>query len=124
MEQQNVDADFSNKIKFSDEAHFHFDGFVDRQYSRIWGSDNSKAIVEKQMHKVSLFGTDFCLKASSDHFSSKLHLYGQTTTVNDTRYRDIFFVPKLQDMDVSGMWFQQHGASCHKVQETIQLLYE
>lgn len=31
LEQQQVDVDFSNKIIFSDEAHFHFNGFVNRQ---------------------------------------------------------------------------------------------
>ncbi|CAK9827077.1 hypothetical protein ANTRET_LOCUS4812 [Anthophora retusa] len=35
MEQQQVDADFSNKIIFNDEAHFHLDGFVNRQNCRI-----------------------------------------------------------------------------------------
>ncbi|CAK9813004.1 hypothetical protein ANTPLA_LOCUS7629 [Anthophora plagiata] len=49
MEQQ-VYADFSSKIIFSDEAHFHLDGFVNRQNCRIWGSENPREIVEKQMH--------------------------------------------------------------------------
>ncbi|EFN83836.1 hypothetical protein EAI_02650, partial [Harpegnathos saltator] len=50
MEQQQVDADFSNKIIFSDEAHFHLDGLVNRQNCRIWASENPRVIVEKQMH--------------------------------------------------------------------------
>ncbi|EFN83371.1 hypothetical protein EAI_02181, partial [Harpegnathos saltator] len=33
--QQQVDADFSNKIIFSDEADFHLDGLVNRQNCRI-----------------------------------------------------------------------------------------
>lgn len=35
-----------------------------------------------------------------------------------------FFLPKLQDMDVYDMWFQQDGAICHTARETIQLLHE
>ena len=35
-----------------------------------------------------------------------------------------FFVPKLQDMDVYNMWFQQDSVTCHTAQETIQLLHE
>ncbi|CAK9804715.1 hypothetical protein ANTQUA_LOCUS4205 [Anthophora quadrimaculata] len=34
------------------------------------------------------------------------------------------FVPKLQDMNVDDMWFQQNGATCHTTRETIQLLHE
>ncbi|EFN81054.1 hypothetical protein EAI_05801, partial [Harpegnathos saltator] len=49
MEQQ-VDADFSNKSIFSDEAHFHLDGLVNRHNCRIWGSENPRMTVEKQMH--------------------------------------------------------------------------
>jgi len=43
IEHQQVDAACSRKIIFSDEAHFHLDGFVNR-------SDNPHVIVEKQMH--------------------------------------------------------------------------
>ncbi|CAK9818123.1 hypothetical protein ANTQUA_LOCUS9679 [Anthophora quadrimaculata] len=51
----------------------------------------------------------------------------QAITVNGARYRDMiiqFFVPKLQDIDVNDMWFQQDDATCHTAQETIQLLHE
>ena len=47
---QKMDAGFSNKIILSDEAHFHLDGFVNRQNCCVWGSENSRAINEKQMH--------------------------------------------------------------------------
>ena len=46
MEQQQVDADFSNKIIFNGEAHFH----VNRQNCRVWGSENPRVIAEKQIH--------------------------------------------------------------------------
>ena len=45
-----MDPDFSSKIILSDEAHFHLDGFVNRQNCRIWGSENPHVIVEKQMY--------------------------------------------------------------------------
>ncbi|EFN78033.1 hypothetical protein EAI_06421, partial [Harpegnathos saltator] len=115
------------KIIFSDEAHFHLDGLVNgRQNCRIWGAENPRAIVEKQMHPQRV--TVWCgLKASSDH-SSEENAAGQAiTAVNGARYRDMinqFFVPKLQDMDVDDMWFQQDGATCHTARETIQLLHE
>ena len=41
---------------------------------------------------------------------------GQAITVNGTHYHNMiiqFFVPKLLDIDVDDMWFQQDGATCH-----------
>ena len=47
---EHENADFADKIIFSDEAHFHLDGFVNRQNCRIWGEENPRVIHEKQMH--------------------------------------------------------------------------
>jgi len=68
IEHQQVDADCSSKLIFSDKADFHLDGFVNRQNCRIWGSGNPH---------VSLFGGDFELKASLDHTFSKMRLVKQ-----------------------------------------------
>lgn len=38
MEQQQVDVDFSSHMIFSDEAHFHLNGYVNRQIVAFWGS--------------------------------------------------------------------------------------
>lgn len=127
MEQQQVDADFSNKIIFSDEAHFHLDGFVNRQNCRIWGSENPRVIVEKQMHpqRVTVWCGFWAGGIIGPFFFE--NAADQAITVNGARYRDMiiqFFVPKLQDMDVDDMWFQQDGATCHTARETIQLLHE
>ena len=35
-----------------------------------------------------------------------------------------FFVPKLQDMNMDDIWFQQDSAIYHAVRKTIQLLNE
>ena len=40
FEQQAVDGNFSKKIFFSDEVLFIFDGYVNKQNCRIWGSGN------------------------------------------------------------------------------------
>jgi len=44
------DADFVSKIIFSDEAHFHMSGFVNKQNSRLWGTENPQQIEPCQMH--------------------------------------------------------------------------
>ena len=52
---------------------------------------------------------------------------GQAATVNAARYRDAitrFFLPKLDDIDVADMWFQEDGTTCHTADETIQLPQE
>lgn len=51
MKQQKVDADFPNKILFSNEAYFHLYGFGYRQNVCLWSSKNSQVMVEKQMHR-------------------------------------------------------------------------
>lgn len=46
---------------------------------------------------------------------------GQAITVNDARYyNNSVFLPKLQDMNVDDMWFQQDDTTAR---ETIQLLH-
>ena len=69
-----------------------------------------------------MFDTDFELKTSSDHFFE--NATGRAITVNRTYYCDMiiqFFVPKLQNIDVDDMWFQQDGVQ-PDVRRTIQLL--
>ena len=47
---------------------------------------------------------------------------GQAATVNSARYRDMitqFFLPKLDDIDVANMCFQQDDVTCHTTNETI-----
>ena len=44
-------------ILFSDEAHFHVSGYVNRQNMRIWGDENPHETVEapKSREKVTVF---------------------------------------------------------------------
>ena len=43
------------KIVFSDEAHFDLGGYVNKQNSCIWGTENPHAYTQKE----SLFAADF-----------------------------------------------------------------
>ena len=52
---------------------------------------------------------------------------GVRITVNDARYRAMineFLLPKIEDIGVADLWFQQDGATCHTAGETIDLLKE
>lgn len=52
IDQLEADPDFAQKIIFSDEAHFHVGGYVNKQNCRIWGSENPHEYVEKPMHPL------------------------------------------------------------------------
>ena len=44
------DADFGKNFIFSDEAHFDFVGYVNKQNCRIWGIENPHAYIENPTH--------------------------------------------------------------------------
>ncbi|MGC8825361.1 MAG: hypothetical protein ACP5PZ_12360, partial [Bacteroidales bacterium] len=46
------DVDFAKKIIFSNEAHFHIGGYVNKQNCHIWGSENPHEVLEKPMHPL------------------------------------------------------------------------
>jgi hypothetical protein len=45
-----VDENFVKHIIFSDEAHIHLSGFVNKQNCRVWGNENLRVTHEHQMH--------------------------------------------------------------------------
>ena len=57
LEQQEVEGNFSNKIFFSNEAHFILGRYVSKQNCCIWSSENLPVIEEKPLHsdKVALW---------------------------------------------------------------------
>ena len=84
----------------------------------VWGSKNPRAISEKQMHPqhvcCGFWGGDII---GLYFFENEA---GRAASVN--RYRDRitqFFLPKLDDIDVANMWFQDNATA----NETIQLPY-
>ena len=49
----------------------------------------------------------------------------RNVTVNGERYREMiftFFLPKMQELDLLDMCFQQDGAKCHAARITMDLL--
>ena len=122
-----MDAGFSSKIILSDEAHFHLDGFVNRQNCRVWGSEKPRVISEKQTHpqRVAVWCGFWPEGVIGSYFFE--NEAGQAATVNGARYRDTitqFFPPKLDDIDVADTWFQQDDATCRTADETIQSPHE
>ena len=78
------------------------------------------------IRKNELFGAVYWQAASSDRISLK-NAEAVCITVNDTHYRAMineFSLPKIQDIGVVDLWFQQDGATCHTAGEAIDLLKE
>jgi len=114
-------------------AHFHLNGFVNKQNCRIWGSENPRIIHEKQMYPQrvtvrcrlwsrGLIGP-YCFEEAT----------GNTVTVSGKRYRAMisdFLWPRLEelemgmDLNMDTLWLQQDRATCHISRETIALLRE
>jgi len=69
--EQRLVEDEHLKIIFSDEAHFHFDGYVNKQNCRIWESENLH-VMEKPMYPQQVTDMVFGPAASLGHFSSKM----------------------------------------------------
>ncbi|KAG8297997.1 hypothetical protein J6590_108292 [Homalodisca vitripennis] len=127
VEQTEVNGDFSKKIIFSDEAHFHLSGFVNKQNCRIWANENPRVIVEKPMYpeRVTVWCGLWAGGVIWPYFFE--NEVSQAVTVNGVRYREMitdYLWPEIEDRDLDNMWFQEDGATCHTSNETMALLCE
>ena len=120
-------GNFSEKIIFSDEAHFQLDGCVNTQNCRIWGAENPRVIHEKPLHARR--ATVWCGFWAGGvigpcFFENEA---GNAVTVNGVLYRNMiteFLRPQLDGMVMEDMWFQLDGATCHTARGTTELLRE
>ena len=113
-----------NNVWFSDEAHFHLNGVVNRQNFRYWGSEKPEEIAERPLHSPKC--TAWC--AMSTHgiigpfwFEDN---YGDAVTVNAERYRQILAkfwssLRRIRSVDRADQWFQQDGATPHTATATL-----
>ncbi|GFU43897.1 putative DD41D transposase [Trichonephila clavipes] len=113
-----VVPDFHKRILFSDEAHFWFIGYVNKQNCRIWREDNLQVYVETPLHpgKLTVWCASWAGGIIGPYFFKNDE--GHNVTVNGTN----FFIPELNHHDVQELWFQQDGATCHTDRATIDLL--
>ncbi|EFN81170.1 hypothetical protein EAI_00691, partial [Harpegnathos saltator] len=102
------------KIIFSDEAHFWMNGYVNKHNCRILHDAKPHEVRQVAMHpqKVTVWCGSWAGGVIGPYFFE--NDVGVAITVNGERYRTMitnFFWPKLNDMDVDDMWFQQDGAT-------------
>lgn len=121
------DPTFGRKIIFSDEAHFWMNGFVNKQNCRIWSDANPQEVHQVAMHpqKVTVWCGFWVGGVIGPYFFQNDG--GEAITVNGDRYRTMitdFFWPRLNNMNMNDMWFQQDGATCHTADATMNILRE
>ena len=101
-------------VLFSDEAHFHLCGIVNKQNFRYWAVDNPRELHERPLHSPRV--TVWCAIAEFGMWGPYFfEEEGVTLTVTSDRYCDMlrnFLRPKLDELEEE-VWFQQDGATAH-----------
>ena len=108
LEHRRIDAQFSSKIIFSDEAHFTLNGTVNKQNCRIWANENPREYQEQRMHpqKVTVWCALWSKGIIGPYFFEDEA--GNTVTVDSQRYHAMiedYFLPQLEGMDMDDVFF-------------------
>ena len=116
-------------IFFSDEAHFHLGGYVNKQNFRYWDVHNPREMHQEPLHKPKV--TVWCAMSASAIIGPYFfeNHRGQTVTVNSERYAQMlthFFRPELQNNEYfnRNTWFQQDGATAHTANVSMNAVRE
>ena len=115
----------AKKIIFSDEVHFNLGGHVNKQNGRIWGTENPHAYIEKPTHlKRITVRCGFWSRGIIGSFFFQIK-EGEAVTVNSDRYRSMlneFMFTRIEEEDISNIWFQQDGVTGHTAEATLDVL--
>uniref|UniRef100_UPI00358E2D47 uncharacterized protein n=1 Tax=Myxine glutinosa TaxID=7769 RepID=UPI00358E2D47 len=115
-------------LLWSDKAHFHLSGSVNKQNYRYWSEDNPRILHERPLHSDRV--TVWCAVADvgivGPYFFEE---GGVTVTVTSDRYIDMlenFLRPQLEHLELEELdvWFQQDGATAHTARRSLQVLRE
>lgn len=107
---------------FTDEAHFHLEGFVNKQNWRIWGTENPSVCLAKPLHseKVTVWAGMSSKGIIGPFFTRE--------TITSFRYIEILqqFVATFQSLEDTpeNSWFMQDGARPHRTTAVFEFLEE
>lgn len=104
-----MNANYVNKTILSNEVHFRRDGLVNRHNNRIFGLENTRMIVQKQIHPNVHCGLGESFPENEA---------GNALTVGKKRYSYIksqLFVSHLKDNTPEDMWCQQDDSTYHHI---------
>jgi len=116
-----------DKIVFSNEAYFWLNGYVNKQNCHIWAEEQPEEIKELPLYpdKTSVWCSLWTGGIICPYFFK--NEASQNVTVNGTRYHamiTVYLLPEIEARDLDDICFQQDGATCHTVHETMALLRE
>ena len=107
----------------SDEAHFHLNGFVNKQNCRISAIENPRTVHQRELHPMKC--TVWCGVTSERVIGP--YFFGDeegvTVMVTAQRYQQMienWLRPAIQDNPE--IWFQQDGATAHTAHQSMALL--
>jgi len=117
------EADCIHNLVMGDEAHFHLNGFVNKQNMRFWGTENPRIVHQRSLHPVKV--TVWCGVTAGKvlgpyFFEDEAE---NALTITGERYREMlenFVRPAV--LDTPEVWWQQDGATAHTARLTIELL--
>lgn len=117
LEENEIDL---QKIWFTDEAHFHLEGYVNKQNMRYWGQENPHIAAVKPLHpaRVTVWAAMNAEMVLGPFFID--------TTVTGDVYHDLLkdkVIPELDRLGkVNGYYFMQDGARPHRTKKVFELL--
>ncbi|KAI6648698.1 Transposable element Tc3 transposase [Oopsacas minuta] len=125
VEKKEIDI---GNIDWSDEAHFHLSGHVNKQNMRIWGEEKPDPLDSKPLTQEKV--TVWCAVGSKRIIG--LYFYenneGSRVTVNGVRYLDklkSYYIPTLRRRkELGSITFQQDGALPHIAKVVLDFLRE
>ena len=118
---------FLNCVWWSDEAHFHLNGLVNRQNYRFWGKDRPREVIEIPLHSPKV--TVWCAVSAQGVIGPFFFEddAGNTATVNAKRYLAVLkrFLRALNAKcadTFNEQWLQQDGATAHTSTDNLEWL--
>lgn len=118
-----------NTVFWSDEAHFHLNGYVNKQNCRFWSQVNPRQKHQRPLHSPKV--TVWCALSVNGIIGPYFfeNATGAAITVSGEAYRQMisnYFIPQLREHPAysSRTWFQQDGATCHTARATMDQLRE
>jgi len=118
---------FLDHLIMSDEAHFHLNGYVNKQNFRYWAAENPDMLHQKPLHseKVTVWCGVSAFGVLGAYFFE--NATGQSVMVLSDRYVDPlreFLNDELCRLrvDTRLVWFQQDGATTHTAQNSMAVI--
>ncbi|CAH2088890.1 unnamed protein product [Euphydryas editha] len=116
-------------VLFTDEAHFHINGHVNKHNCRYWSTENPRLKHQKPLHspKTTVWAAISAKGIIGPYFFENSQ--GNNVTVNSVEYVKMlreFLTPQLHEFEGynSRTWMQQDGATCHTSNVTLPVIKE